>query len=79
GIAIASGNDASVAMAEHLSGTEESFVAKMNERAQQLGMKNTHFVNSNGLPAPNHYSSAADIAIMSRELLKHEGITKFTG
>ncbi|AWX55841.1 MULTISPECIES: D-alanyl-D-alanine carboxypeptidase family protein [Brevibacillus] len=79
GIAIASGNDASVAMAEHLAGTEESFVARMNERAQQLGMKNTHFVNSNGLPAANHYSSAADIAIMSRELLKHEGITKFTG
>ncbi|NQF12617.1 D-alanyl-D-alanine carboxypeptidase [Brevibacillus sp. HB1.3] len=79
GIAIASGNDASVAMAEHLAGTEESFVTRMNERAQQLGMKNTHFVNSNGLPATNHYSSAADIAIMSRELLKHEGITKFTG
>lgn len=79
GIAIASGNDASVAMAEHLAGTEESFVNRMNERAKQLGMKNTHFVNSNGLPAENHYSSAADIAIMSRELLKHEGITKFTG
>lgn len=79
GIAIASGNDASVAMAEHLSGTEEGFVAKMNERAKQLGMKNTNFVNSNGLPAPNHYSSATDIAIMSRELLKHEGITRFTG
>ncbi|MGG1663895.1 D-alanyl-D-alanine carboxypeptidase family protein [Brevibacillus sp. NRS-1366] len=79
GIAIASGNDASVAMAEHLSGTEEAFVAKMNERAKQLGMKNTNFVNSNGLPAPNHYSSATDIAIMSRELLKHEGITRFTG
>ncbi|MFD2371840.1 D-alanyl-D-alanine carboxypeptidase family protein [Brevibacillus sp. GCM10020057] len=79
GIAIASGNDASVAMAEHLAGTEEGFVARMNERARQLGMKNTHFVNSNGLPAENHYSSAYDIAIMSRELLKHEGITRFTG
>lgn len=79
GIAIASGNDASVAMAEHISGTEEAFVARMNERAKQLGMKNTHFVNSNGLPAPDHYSSAMDIAIMSRELLKHELITKFTG
>lgn len=79
GIAIASGNDASVAMAEHLGGTEEAFVAKMNERARQLGMKNTHFVNANGLPAPNHYSTAMDIAIMSRELLKHEGITKYTG
>ncbi|MGC5324478.1 D-alanyl-D-alanine carboxypeptidase family protein [Brevibacillus sp. SYSU BS000544] len=79
GISIASGNDASVAMAEHIGGTEESFVAKMNERAKQLDMKNTHFVNSNGLPAPNHYSSAMDIAIMSRELLKHDLITKYTG
>ncbi|MDF2683128.1 MAG: D-alanyl-D-alanine carboxypeptidase [Brevibacillus sp.] len=79
GIAIASGNDASVAMAEHLGGTEDGFVNRMNERAKQLGMKNTHFVNSNGLPAENHYSSAQDIAIMSRELLKHEGITRFTG
>jgi serine-type D-Ala-D-Ala carboxypeptidase (penicillin-binding protein 5/6) len=79
GIAVASGNDASVAMAEHLGGTEEAFVARMNERAKQLGMKNTHFVNSNGLPAADHYSSAMDIAIMSRELLKHELITKYTG
>lgn len=79
GISIASGNDASVAMAEHIGGTEEAFVAKMNERAKKLGMKNTHFVNSNGLPVPNHYSSALDIAIMSRELLKHEMITKYTG
>ncbi|HZG81599.1 MAG TPA: D-alanyl-D-alanine carboxypeptidase family protein [Brevibacillus sp.] len=79
GIAIASGNDASVAMAEHLEGTEEAFVKRMNERAKELGMKNTHFVNSNGLPAENHYASAYDIAIMSKELLKHEQITKFTG
>nr|WP_277613441.1 D-alanyl-D-alanine carboxypeptidase family protein [Brevibacillus humidisoli] len=79
GIAVASGNDASVAMAEHIGGTEEAFVAKMNQRAKQLGMKNTHFVNSNGLPAPDHYSTAHDIAIMSRELLKYELITKYTG
>jgi len=79
GISIASGNDASVAMAEHLGGTEEGFVARMNERAKQLGMTHTHFVNSNGLPTPNHYSSARDIAIMSRELLKHDLITKYTG
>lgn len=79
GISIASGNDASVAMAEHIGGTEEAFVAKMNERAKKLGMKNTHFVNSNGLPTSNHYSTAMDIAIMSRELLKHELITKYTG
>jgi D-alanyl-D-alanine carboxypeptidase (penicillin-binding protein 5/6) len=79
GIAMASANDASVAMAEHIGGTEEAFVQKMNERAKQLGMKNTHFVNSNGLPSPDHYSTAMDIAYMSRELLKHELITKYTG
>jgi len=78
GIAIASGNDASVAMAEHLAGTEEAFIKKMNERAKELGLKNTNFVNTNGLPAENHFSSAHDIAVMSRELLKHEEITKFT-
>ncbi|MBP1933529.1 D-alanyl-D-alanine carboxypeptidase family protein [Ammoniphilus resinae] len=78
GIAVASGNDASVAMAEHLAGTEEAFIKKMNERAKELGLQNTHFVNTNGLPAENHYSSAHDIALMSRELLKHEEITKYT-
>ncbi|QOT00634.1 D-alanyl-D-alanine carboxypeptidase [Brevibacterium sp. JNUCC-42] len=79
GIAIASGNDAAVAMAEHIGGTEEAFINKMNERAVQLGLKNTHFINCNGLPSPDHYSTASDIAIMSRELLKHEMITKYTG
>ncbi len=79
GIAMASGNDASVAMAEKIAGSEENFVQMMNERAQQLGMNNTHFSNCNGLPVANHYTSANDIAVMSRELLKHEGITKFTG
>ncbi|MEC0230972.1 D-alanyl-D-alanine carboxypeptidase family protein [Paenibacillus alba] len=79
GIAMASGNDASVAMAEKIAGSEENFVQMMNERAQQLDMKNTHFSNCNGLPVANHYTTANDIAIMSRELLKHEGITKFTG
>nr|WP_246309001.1 D-alanyl-D-alanine carboxypeptidase family protein [Paenibacillus frigoriresistens] len=79
GIAMASGNDASVAMAEKIAGSEENFVQMMNDRAQQLGMKNTHFSNCNGLPVANHYTSANDIAVMSRELLKHEGITKFTG
>jgi serine-type D-Ala-D-Ala carboxypeptidase (penicillin-binding protein 5/6) len=78
GIAMASGNDASVAMAEKLAGSEEAFVSMMNERAAQLGMKTTHFVNCNGLPSDNHYTSANDIAIMSRELLKHPEITKFT-
>ncbi|WP_163855651.1 D-alanyl-D-alanine carboxypeptidase family protein [Paenibacillus elgii] len=79
GIAMASGNDASVAMAEKIAGTEQGFVRMMNERAAQLGMKNTHFVNPNGLPAENHYSSAYDIALMSKELLKHEAITQYTG
>ncbi|PZE22003.1 D-alanyl-D-alanine carboxypeptidase family protein [Paenibacillus xerothermodurans] len=79
GIAMASGNDASVAMAEKIGGSEQSFVHMMNQRAKELGLKNTHFANCNGLPAENHYSSAHDIAVMSRELLKHEGVTQFTG
>ncbi|WP_255247900.1 D-alanyl-D-alanine carboxypeptidase family protein [Paenibacillus sp. 7523-1] len=79
GIAMASGNDASVAMAEKIAGSEEAFVQQMNERAKELGMKDTHFANCNGLPVENHYSSAHDIALMSRELLKHSGITKYTG
>ncbi|MCL6597984.1 MAG: D-alanyl-D-alanine carboxypeptidase [Alicyclobacillus macrosporangiidus] len=78
GIAIASANDACVALAEHLAGSEEAFVRQMNRRARELGMDDTHFVNCNGLPEPDHYSSAHDIAIMSRELLKHEWITKYT-
>ena len=79
GIALASGNDASVAMAEKLAGTEQQFVAMMNERAQQLGMNDTQFSNPNGLPVANHFTSAHDIAVMSRELLKHSEVTKYTG
>ncbi|WP_376767055.1 D-alanyl-D-alanine carboxypeptidase family protein [Paenibacillus agri] len=79
GIAMASGNDASVAMAEKLAGSESAFVDMMNKRAEELGLKDTHFANCNGLPATNHYSSAHDIAVMSRELLKHERIIKYTG
>ncbi|MDQ0194470.1 D-alanyl-D-alanine carboxypeptidase (penicillin-binding protein 5/6) [Paenibacillus wynnii] len=79
GIAMASGNDASVAMAEKIAGSETSFVDLMNKRAEELGLKDTHFANCNGLPADNHYSSAHDIAVMSRELLKHERIIKYTG
>ncbi|EGG32286.1 MULTISPECIES: D-alanyl-D-alanine carboxypeptidase family protein [Paenibacillus] len=79
GIAMASGNDASVAMAEKIAGSEEGFVKMMNEKAAELGMKDTHFVNCNGLPAENHYTSAHDIAVMSRELLKYDQITKYTG
>lgn len=70
-IIVASANDASIAMAEKISGTHEAFVKKMNERAAELGMKNTNFVNCTGLPAENHYSTAYDVSLMSRELLKH--------
>ena len=79
GIAMASGNDASVAMAEKIAGTEQAFVEMMNARVAELGLKDTHFVNCNGLPAPNHYSSSHDIAVISRELLKYPEITKYTG
>lgn len=79
GIALASGNDASVALAEHIAGTEKAFIDKMNARAKQLGMDDTTFMNTNGLPVSGHVSSAHDIALMSRELLKHESITKYTG
>lgn len=79
GIAMASGNDATVAMAEKIAGSEEMFIDLMNQRAQELGLKNTHFSNTNGLPVKDHYTSAYDIAIMSKELLKHEQIIEFTG
>ncbi|MCE0741876.1 MULTISPECIES: D-alanyl-D-alanine carboxypeptidase DacF [Bacillus] len=79
GIAIASGNDASVAMAEFISGSEEEFVRKMNKKAKELGLKNTSFKNPTGLTEEGHYSSAYDMAIMAKELLKYESITKFTG
>ncbi|HIY22556.1 MAG TPA: D-alanyl-D-alanine carboxypeptidase [Candidatus Flavonifractor merdigallinarum] len=70
-VAVASGNDAAVALAEHLAGSEEAFVARMNERAQELGMVDTHFVNCTGLPAAGHLTTAYDIALMSRELMVH--------
>lgn len=79
GIAIASGNDAAVAMAEKIAGTEEEFVKLMNNRAKELGLKNTNFKNVTGLEAENHYSSAHDMAVMARELIKHEKILEFTG
>ena len=71
GASICSANDACVALAETAKGTEELFVEAMNARAQELGMDHSHFVNTNGLPAEDHYSCAYDIAVMSRELLKH--------
>jgi len=70
GIVVASGNDASVAMSEHLAGTEDSFAAVMNQEAKALGMDNTHFVDSNGLPNPQHYSSAHDLAILTQAIIK---------
>lgn len=78
-ITVVSGNDAAVAMAEHLSGTEGAFVTAMNERAAQLGMTNTSFVNCTGLPAQGHLTTARDIALMSRELiLNHSSIREYT-
>ena len=78
GIAVASANDGAVAMGEHIAGSEAEFVRLMNERAKELGMINTSFVNTNGLDADGHYSSARDVAIMSRELLKHKIIFNYT-
>lgn len=78
-IAVASGNDAAVAMAEYIGGTHEAFVEKMNRRAQELGCTNTHFINCNGLDeTAEHYSSARDVAQISRELLRHEKIFDYT-
>ncbi len=79
-IAVASANDASVAMAEHIAGTEALFVEMMNERAQGLGMKNTKFVNCCGLDVENHQTTAYDIALMSRELItKYPQIHTYSG
>ena len=78
-VCVVSGNDAAVALGEHIAGSEEAFVARMNERAKELGMSDTHFVNCTGLPAEGHVTSAYDIALMSRELiLHHPDIRRFT-
>lgn len=79
-VVIASANDAAVALAEHIAGSEEVFVARMNARAKELGMNNTVFENTNGLDdtAENHVTSARDIAIMSRELIKHKKILEYS-
>lgn len=76
--AVASANDAAVALAEHLCGSESDFVAKMNERAKELGMKNTAFKNCNGLDEEGHLTTAYDVALMSAELIKHEKIFEYT-
>lgn len=78
-VAVASGNDAAVALGEAVAGSESAFVEQMNQRAAQLGMEDTHFVNCTGLPTDGHVTSAYDIALMSRELLKHDLIRQFTG
>lgn len=71
-VIMASANDASVALAEHISGSEDTFVKKMNERAKVLGMTNTLYANCTGLPEPEQYSSARDVSILMKELLKHD-------
>lgn len=79
-VIIASANDAAVALAEHVCGSEQAFVNRMNARAKELGMNNTHFENTNGLDdtTTNHLTSARDIALMSRELIKHEKILSYS-
>ncbi|MFZ3577084.1 D-alanyl-D-alanine carboxypeptidase family protein [Virgibacillus sp. DJP39] len=78
GVAIASGNDASVALAERIAGSEEAFVKKMNEKVKALGLKDTKFQNPTGLPAEDHYSTAYDMAVIAQHLLNYETITEYT-
>lgn len=78
GITMASANDATVAMAERIAGTEQNFVKMMNQKVKDLGLKHTHFVNSMGLDEKDHYSSAYDMAIIAKELLKHNQILEFS-
>lgn len=79
GISVASGNDATVAMAEYISGSEEKFVERMNLKVKELGLKHTHFKNATGLDEENHYSSAYDMAMIAQELvLNHPDILRFS-
>lgn len=78
GIAVASGNDASVALAEKIAGTQANFVSMMNNRAKELGLKDTNFKNCHGLDDANHYSSAYDMAMIAKELVKHEKVLEYT-
>ena len=78
GVAMASANDAVVALAEKTYGSKESFIEAMNKKAEELNLKNTHFVNVHGLDDENHYSSSYDMAIMAKELLKYEKILDYT-
>lgn len=78
GICVASGNDATVALAEKIAGTEGAFVKLMNQKAKALGLKNTNFKNATGLDAEGHYSSAYDMAMIAKELVRHEKILEFS-
>ena len=79
GVSVASGNDATVALAEYISGTEEKFVKRMNEKIKNLGLKNTHFVNCTGLDQDDHYSSSYDMAMIARDLIiNHPDILRFS-
>lgn len=77
-ITIASANDASVAMAEYISGSEKAFVKQMNTEAKKLGLKHTHFKNPTGLPVDGHYTSAHDMAVMARALLHYQKVLTYT-
>ena len=79
GVAVASGNDAIVALGEKIAGTEEMFVKMMNDRAKELGVKNTNFKNPHGLEEANHYTSAYDISKIALELVKHPKVLEYTG
>lgn len=79
GLAMVSGNDASVAIAEHVCGSVEQFVAAMNDKAQQLDMRDTHFANPNGLRADDHYTTAYDLSILAQEAVKHPLFLQITG
>lgn len=79
GVAVASGNDAVVALAEAVAGTVEDFVAMMNNKVKELGLTDTNFKNPHGLDDANHYSTAYDMAFIARELVKHEKVLEFTG
>ena len=78
-VAIASANDAAVALAEHLAGTEDNFVKQMNKEVDKLGLKDTHFSNCTGLPINNHYTTAYDIAMLAKDLINtHEEVLEYT-
>ena len=77
-VVVVSANDATLALAEHIYGSEDSFIIEMNNRAKQLGMENTNFVNTNGLPIADHYSSAEDVALMTQELLKYPLVLEYS-